>query len=93
MRHIDNEMVTWWDREILAMMREYGADYFKRLAIWDVDWWAVAERGGVAIEPHTVADPRSRFEQKVHAWLARTQPAAASRGVRWIQRLLRVAGW
>ena len=82
-----------WDQEVLGWILEHGARRFARLDIWDVDWAQVARRTGVAADPETVADPRTAFERRVHAWLGRTQSRATERRVRMRQRLLIPFGW
>jgi glycosyltransferase involved in cell wall biosynthesis len=83
----------WHDREVLAWLRSYGTRQFARVDIWDVDWAAVARRAGEDVEAEALADPRSRWERMVHAWLARTQERSAQASVRWQQRLLIPFGW
>jgi len=60
------------DREVLDYMATHGARRFSRQAIWDVDWAALAKVHGFD-RPERFADPRTKFEKRVHAWLAVSQ--------------------
>ena len=60
------------DRDVLTCMEKHGMHRFSRQAIWDVDWIALAKVHGLA-QPERFADPRTRFEKRVHAWLAASQ--------------------
>jgi glycosyltransferase involved in cell wall biosynthesis len=84
---------TRWDREVLEWIRSYGRDRFAKLDIWDVDWSRKARELGCDIPPAALADPRSATDRAVMNWLARTQPRAGERRVRWAQRSLRLFGW
>lgn len=91
-----------WDTEILDLMTRHGASAFRKLAIWNFDWRALAERLQPGVDSDRFADPRSFSEKRVHRWLARTQvhfthhavPGPITRlRVALIERLLRLAGW
>jgi glycosyltransferase involved in cell wall biosynthesis len=82
-----------WDQEVLGWILEHGARRFARLDMWDVDWAQVARQTGVAADAAAVADPRTAFERRVHAWLRRTQSRATERPVRMRQRFLIPFGW
>lgn len=85
------EAITWWDREIVQMLRQHGRERFRRLAIWDKDWQAVAHAAGM--NGADFSDPRSNFEKTAHRLLARTQRSRARWSVRGLERLLRARGW
>lgn len=90
-RSVKPEPVTWWDREIVQMLREHGPDHFRRVAIWNKDWNAVASQLGlVGVD---FSDPRSPLEKVAHCLLPRTQNYRANWGVRGFERLLRATGW
>jgi glycosyltransferase involved in cell wall biosynthesis len=84
---------TWWDREILKWMDARGPEFFKKQAVWDVEWTAVARAAGFNGSSHKFADPRSRVDRVIHQWLHATQGRALEWKVRWVQRALRLAGW
>jgi hypothetical protein len=90
-RSLTCEPVTWWDREVVQMLREHGADYFRRVAIWNQNWNAVAQRVGVA--PANFGDPRSPLEKAAHRLLASTQNRRGDWTVRGLERVLRASGW
>src|SRR4030095_9506372 len=41
-RSLKTEPLTWWDREVVQMLCDKGPDSFRKLAIWNRDWNAVA---------------------------------------------------
>lgn len=90
-RSLRCEPVTWWDREIVQMLREHGPERFRRIAIWDEDWNATATRIGT--NGVDLSDPRSIWERAVHRLLKITQKDRSNLLVRGFERLLRVAGW
>jgi glycosyltransferase involved in cell wall biosynthesis len=84
---------TWWDREVLKWMDDHGPAFFRKQAVWDIDWTAVARAAGFNGSSHKFADPRSRIDRAIHRWLEATQRRAGDRKIRWAQRALRLAGW
>lgn len=90
-RALKCEPVTWWDQEVIKMFQEHGPEYFRRIAIWNHDWNAVAERLGLKID--AINDPRSQLEKTVHRLLASTQRRRSEWTVRGFERLLRATGW
>jgi hypothetical protein len=90
-RSVRCEPVTWWDREIVQMLREHGPKHFRRVAIWDKDWNTVAAQVGV--QGIDLSDPRTPFEKIAHRLLPRTQNNRGNWGVRGFEHLLRVTGW
>ena len=93
MRTVEAEDGTWWDRDIIRLMSEYGPDYFRKQNVWDVDWVRVAKSAGLNGESQRFTDPRTHFERSIHRWLSATQSRASSSTVRWTQRALRLCGW
>jgi hypothetical protein len=85
------EALTWWDREVVNLLRRHGPARFRRLAIWDRDWNAVAAR--LADDFPRLDDPRGAGERIVHALLARTQGRRGSWPVRGLESALRLSGW
>lgn len=90
-RSLACEPVTWWDREIAQMLAEHGPAHFRRVAIWNQDWNAVAQRLG--LKDTRFHDPRSGFEKAVHRLLASTQHRRSEWSVRGFEKFLRLAGW
>ncbi len=54
-------------------MDKYGTDYFRREAIWDVDWQEKARQYGLK-NPEKYVDPRGWLNKIIHLWLKTTQP-------------------
>lgn len=90
-RSLACEPVTWWDRELVQMLRTHGPRHFRRVAIWNQNWNDVARRLGCA--GVTLDDPRSALEKIIHRLLASTQHRRSAWSVRGLERLLRVTGW
>ena len=90
-KSLASEPVTWWDREVLGMLLKHGPAHFRRIALWDWDWHAVAEKLGM--HGFDLRDPRSVCDKIAHRLLKATQGHRTNWGVRGFERLLRVAGW
>ena len=86
-----SEPVTWWDKDVLQLLLTHGTKYFRRIAIWNKDWNALADQLGVI--GADLADPRSISEKTAHRLLRATQKHRTSLGVRAFERMLRNAGW
>jgi hypothetical protein len=90
-RSLQSEPVTWWDKEVLQMLREHGPERFRKLAIWDKDWNALAiQIGSNGID---VSDPRSFSEKAFHRLLTATQHQRSNLAVRGFEKFLQLAGW
>jgi len=90
-RSLACEPITWWDRELVELLRAHGPEYFRRLAIWDEDWNRMAAQLGVA--DRSLADPRSVFERCIHRALKLSQNHRGNLGVRAFEKFLRSMGW
>ena len=90
-RSLGAEPMTWWDREVAQILHEKGPGSFRRLAIWDKDWNAVAEK--IGLKGRDLSDPRSMVEKITHRLLKYTQRNRSNWGTRALERLLRVNGW
>lgn len=90
-RSLACEPVTWWDREIAQLLATHGPEHFRRVAIWNHDWNAVAQRLG--LHDGRFHDPRSAFEKLIHRLLAATQHRRGEWSVRGLEKFLRLAGW
>jgi hypothetical protein len=82
----------WFDREVVAMIDRDGARHFRRQAIWEADWSALAARHGYGPRERFL-DPRSRRQKAVHTWLRLTQRSPHLRAVRRVDRWLQRRGW
>ena len=85
------ESIPWWDRELVALLARHGPGRFRRIAIWDRDWNAVARELGD--KSPALDDPRGAFERSVHRLLALTQSRRDGWTARGLERALRLAGW
>jgi hypothetical protein len=90
-RSLECERVTWWDKEVLQMLRDHGTERFRKIGIWDKDWNAVASQ--VGLTDFDVSDPRSPGEKMAHCLLKTTQNHRGNLAVRAFERCLRMSGW
>ncbi len=89
-RSLQCEPLTWWDKELVQMFREYGPQHFRKYAVWDKDWTNLA---GVLDVNAQLLDPRSPAEKWIHRMLATSQKHRGSLPVRALEKLLRKMGW
>jgi hypothetical protein len=79
---------------VVVWLLEKGPGFFRRVALWDIDWEQVARHADIEVQPGSLADPRSPAERAVHRWLERTQQRGSQGPAsRWLQRLLIPFGW
>lgn len=90
-RSLKCEPLTWWDRELVQIMRDEGPARLSKLAIWDHDWEAAAVRAGIA--GGGFKDPRSPWEKTMHRLLHATQNNRGNLLVRVLESFLRRTGW
>ena len=83
----------WWDYRVLDWIREYGAAFFSKLPIWDIDWLDVAKHAPAATDSVDLSDPRSLMEKNVHGWLQETHVRQQKFSVRLGAFFLRAFGW
>lgn len=83
-----------FDADTLTHLQKHGPRRFAHLAIWDVDWVALAKVHGFET-PERYADPRTAWEKRVHAWLAATQAKPLALKARVVSKSLRTffSGW
>jgi hypothetical protein len=81
-----------WDGQVLELLREHGAERFRRVDIWDADWRAIAAAWGIdaAALP---GDPRSTIDRAVTRYLRRSQGRHHRLPYRWVDDALRLVGW
>ncbi len=80
-----------WDGEVVKLLARYGAEAFRRLDIWDVDWARLGELHGLPGDH--CHDPRGALDRAVLWWLRRTQGRYTRPHLRALQWLLRFVGW
>lgn len=66
------EDILWWDEQVVTYIELYGANYFKKLHIWDVDWELKAKFYGNG-KTDIFKDPRSKMDKYLSQWLIKTQ--------------------
>jgi len=79
----------YWDKIVLGYIEKYGADFFSREAIWDIDWVKVAKEYGFK-NTEIFKDPRSMFQKLIHKWLKRTQSNPSRIDIRIITKILKI---
>ena len=84
--HNSNPM---WNKQIIDYMLKYGADYFRHLNIWDVNWNERAEQLGIEHDK-SFKDPRRRWEKAVNRWLINTQAKQYKTRVHLIEKILKI---
>lgn len=82
----------WWDKELYQLLIKHGPSYFKKQAIWYVDWSAVGRKYFPA-DNSQVTDPRSSFDKFIHSWLEDSQSNPGSIFNRIVAKFARVTGW
>ena len=91
-RTVNYDPYPWFDLELLKLFEHYGPVRFRKLAVWNVDWPALAKHHGFA-EPARFRDPRTRVERAIHYWLRQTQDHQARFSTRLIAKSLSLLGW
>jgi glycosyltransferase involved in cell wall biosynthesis len=103
MTSVTREPIYRWDAEVLEWFQQHGIQRFRREAVWDSDWTDIYTKIHHKEPPISLADPRSKFDRRVHSWLAYTQHhfsyfstpnGLLSRwGIKLVEKLLKVFGW
>lgn len=84
---IKKEASYWWDLEVLNFIHTYGNTYFRKEAIWDINWSQKATQYGLgAVEEYS--DPRTILDKAVHLWLRLSQPYSTTVPYKFIIKLL-----
>lgn len=82
------ETINWFDQQCFNLIEEHGAIRFKKLNIWNENWFEKAIKNGKA-NPDLFKDPRSQFDIRIQRWLQLTQNKLDKRIFRRIDRLLK----
>lgn len=90
-RSLTCEPITWWDKEVVELLRKHGPDHFRRLSIWDEDWRKMATLMGMT--DVNLTDPRNVYEKWIHKGLEMSQNHRTNLGVRAFEKFLRSTGW
>jgi len=84
-----HEKNLWWDEQVLENIEKYGASYFKKLSIWDVNWEKMALLWGKA-NVDLYKDPRNGLDKCIQKWLRTTQIKHHKFLYRNLDRILRL---
>lgn len=79
----------WWDEKVLEFMEHYGAHYFRKLNIWDVNWEEKARYWNKE-NTQRFKDPRTGFDKYIQRWLTKTQPKSRKIQYRIIDKILKI---
>jgi hypothetical protein len=90
--NIKDDGEHWWDKELYQLLLKHGPEYFKKQAIWYVDWSKAGSKYFPA-SSHSIQDPRNAFDKMVHSWLKSSQSNPSSIINRAVAKFVRVAGW
>ncbi|HEX4792718.1 MAG TPA: glycosyltransferase family 2 protein [Humisphaera sp.] len=85
-----------WDHRILDMLLTHGADRFRQLDIWSVDWRRrlVELRPAESGRARELADPRRVHDRLMLSWMRRAhRRSPMRRHDRAIRKLVRPLGW
>ncbi len=82
----------WWDKEVCLWFDKYGVDYFRKQAIWYIDWKKVYQLH-IGNNSSHIIDPRTKFDKLVHQWLAKSQTNRFGFWNKVINKLLRIINW
>ena len=94
MTTINRESIFWWDREIVDWIAKYGAETFRKQAIWHINWADIANQINAKYPVEKFSDPRNPFDKFVHNWLKSTQGVSPYRlDVRIMTKILNLVGW
>ena len=83
----------WWDMHVCKLFDDYGVGYFKKQAIWYVNWNAIYQTYPDRKQNNYISDPRNFLDKWVHAWLAKSQPHPFKFMNKVINKLLRLFKW
>ena len=79
LRAVTCEDFYWFREESLKLFRKFGADHFRKLNIWDIDWGKASE----------YKDPRKLIDRLIHFWLMKSQPSFPGRRIEKIDRIIK----
>jgi len=86
---VNKDSNYYWDKTVLNYFDTYGTDFFKREAIWNINWVEKASCYKYENSERFV-DPRSKFQKHIHEWLKKTQADYNKLSVRIVSKLLKL---
>lgn len=88
LRSVVKGRTYWWDRELLHLFEKRGTREFSQLAIWDVDWTAIARDNSFEGSVDT-RDPRDLLEKLFHRYASMTQSYSGVKLVVFMDKVFR----
>jgi hypothetical protein len=88
LKEVTKEKSYYWDKTVLGYFIQYGANFFAKEAIWDVNWNEIAKNFAYRNNKNDFRDPRTLFQKMVHYWLKKTQINYTFLPVRIIDKIL-----
>jgi glycosyltransferase involved in cell wall biosynthesis len=79
----------YWNKIVLDYLVTYGPEFFRKVAIWDINWVEKANNYKYK-NSEKFRDPRSKFQKFVHGWLKKTQADYNKLSVRVVSKLLKI---
>ena len=86
---INKDSEYYWDKTVLDYFETYGTVFFKKEAIWDINWVEKANYYKYK-NPEQFEDPRNRLQKFIHEWLKKTQAYYKKLSVRIVSKLLKL---
>lgn len=86
---INKDSEYYWDKTVLDYFNTYGTEFFKKEAIWDINWVEKANYYKYK-NPEKFRDPRGKFQKHIHVWLKKTQADYNKLSVRIVSKLLKL---
>jgi glycosyltransferase involved in cell wall biosynthesis len=85
---VESEKNNWFEEQVVDLIEIYGANKFKKINIWDIDWVEIAKKHGKT-EIEKFKDPRNLKDKIIQKWLLHTQDKLGQLKYRRIDRVIR----
>ena len=86
---INKDSEYYCDKTVLDYFNTYGTEFFKKEAIWDINWVEKANYYKYK-NSEKFRDPRGKFQKHIHVWLKKTQADYNKLSVRIVSKLLKI---
>jgi hypothetical protein len=86
---INKDSEYYCDKTVLDYFNTYGTEFFKKEAIWDINWVEKANYYKYK-NSEKFRDPRGKFQKHIHEWLKKTQADYNKLSVRIVSKLLKI---
>lgn len=77
-----------WNLQILDYFNKYGANFFRHLNIWEVNWEQMAQSFNYE-HKKSFKDPRHKWEKAINRWLINTQNKQNRTSVHIIENIIK----